>query len=69
MPPAEASMANSFKSRMSTYDTSPLKHFENFFGINRYEPINKIGFQDGVKNLATKTRGFFSGFFSPNKKK
>ena len=56
-------------SSINDFSTSPLQKFENFCGFRRFEPVNKIGFSDGVRNLATRTRGFFGSLFSLNRKR
>ena len=69
MPPTEALPAQTPLYGQSSATEGPLKFLERVCGLRRFEPAKKIGFRDGVKNLATKTRSFFGGLFSSDKKR
>ena len=69
MPPAEAFTAQKPPYEKQLISQGPIEYFENLCGFQRFEPAKKIGFADGIKSLATKTRSFFGGLFSPSKKR
>ncbi len=69
MPLTEALPAQTPSHGQSSATEGPMAYLERICGFRRFEPAKKIGFRDGVKNLATKTRSFFGGLFSPEKRR
>ncbi|MBN2087533.1 hypothetical protein JW758_04240 [Candidatus Peregrinibacteria bacterium] len=43
--------------------TGPLEQLESWLGLTRFQPVDSFNLGDGVKNVVSSTRGFFSKLF------